>query len=55
MEPLCQTQVPAGGHDASELVHQLDAQETKLLESEQKCRKVLTDLQKVGNQYSLVS
>ena len=48
MEPLCQTQIPAGGHDSSELLHRLEAQETKVLESEQRCRKLTTDLQKVS-------
>ena len=47
MEPLCQTQMPAGGHDSSELVNRLEIEETKLLESEQRCRKLLNDLQKV--------
>ena len=47
MEPLCQTQMPAGGHDSSELLQRLEAQETKVLESEQRCRKALSDLQKV--------
>ncbi|CAF0801316.1 unnamed protein product [Adineta steineri] len=46
MEPLCQTQMPAGGHDSSELLIRLEAQETKVLESEQRCRKILNDLQK---------
>jgi hypothetical protein len=49
MEPLCQTQMPAGGHDSSELLGQLEAQETKVLECEQRCRKILSDLQKVGH------
>lgn len=48
MEPLCQTQVPAGGHDSSELLHRLETQETKLLESDQRCRKISHDLQKVN-------
>lgn len=48
MEPLCQTQVPTGGHDSSELLNQLETQEAKLLESEQRCRKTLSDLQKVN-------
>lgn len=48
MEPLCQTQMPAGGHDSSELLNRLETQETKVLESEQRCRKVLNDLQKVN-------
>ena len=48
MEPLCQTQIPAGGHDSSELLHRLETQETKLLESDQRCRKISHDLQKVN-------
>jgi hypothetical protein len=51
MEPLCQTQVPTGGHDSSELLNRLDAQETKVLECEQRCRKILNDLQKVNTQF----
>lgn len=47
MEPLCQTQIPAGGHDSSELLNRIENQETKILESEQRCRKLLNDLQKV--------
>ena len=47
MEPLCQTQVPPGGHDSSELLNRLEMQETKVLECEQRCRKVTNDLQKV--------
>ncbi|CAF1492953.1 unnamed protein product [Adineta ricciae] len=46
MEPLCQTQMPSGGHDSSELLSRLEAQETKVLECEQRCRKTLSDLQK---------
>lgn len=49
MEPLCQTQMPAGGHDSSELLNRLETQETKLLECEQRHRKTLNDLQKVKN------
>ena len=51
MEPLCQTQIPAGGHDSSELLSRLDTQETKIFESEQRCRKVLHDLQKVNENF----
>jgi hypothetical protein len=47
MEPLCQTQIPGSGHDSSELLNRLETQETKILECEQRCRKVLNDLQKV--------
>ena len=47
MEPLCQTQMPAGGHDSSELLQRLEVQETKVLESEQRSRKALSDFQKV--------
>ncbi|CAF1079184.1 unnamed protein product [Rotaria sordida] len=46
MEPLCQTQVPSGGQDSSELLNQLETQETKIFECEQRCRKALNDLQK---------
>ncbi|CAF1303681.1 unnamed protein product [Adineta ricciae] len=46
MEPLCQTQMPSGGHDTSELLSRLETQETKVLECEQRCRKTLSDLQK---------
>ncbi|CAF1537699.1 unnamed protein product [Rotaria magnacalcarata] len=46
MEPLCQTQLPSSSHDSSDLLNQLDAQETKILECEQRCRKALSDLQK---------
>jgi hypothetical protein len=53
MEPLCQTQIPAGGQDSSELLNRLEAQETKVLECEQRCRKVLNDLQKV-NRYLFI-
>lgn len=55
MEPLCQTQMPAGGHDASELLSRLEAQETKVLECEQRCRKTLSDLQKVEKTFKLLS
>ncbi len=48
MEPLCQTQIPVGGHDSNELLNRLETQETKILESEQRCRKILNDLQKVN-------
>jgi len=51
MEPLCQTQIPAGGHDSSELLNRLEIQETKILECEQRCRKVLNDLQKVNQRF----
>ncbi len=51
MEPLCQTQVPAGGYDSSELINRLEAQETKVLECEQRCRKTLSDLQKVNRSW----
>lgn len=47
MEPLCQTQLPAGGQDTSELLQKLECQEGKVLEAEQRCRKALSDLQKV--------
>lgn len=47
MEPLCQTQMPADGQNASELLHQIETQETKVLEAEQRCRKLTNDLQKV--------
>ena len=47
VEPLCQTQIPAGGHDSSELLQKLECQEGKLLDSEQRCRMALNDLQKV--------
>jgi hypothetical protein len=53
MEPLCQTQVPTGGYDSSELFNRLEAQETKVLECEQRCRKVLNDLQKVNKSLSI--
>lgn len=46
MEPLCQTQMPAGGQDSSELLQRLENHETKILETEQRCRKAQTDLQK---------
>jgi hypothetical protein len=48
MEPLCQTQMPSGGHDSSELLIRIDAQETKILEYEQNYRKSSYDLQKVN-------
>jgi hypothetical protein len=51
MEPLCQTQMPAGGHDSSELLNQLETQEAKILECEQRCRKTLSDLQKVKKRF----
>jgi hypothetical protein len=54
MEPLCQTQVPAGGHDSSELLIRLETQETKVFECEQRCRKVLNDLQKVNKYFSIL-
>ncbi len=56
MEPLCQTQVPTGGHDSSELLNRLEIQETKLFECEQRCRKILNDLQKVKkkNDFSII-
>ena len=47
MEPLCQTQMPADGQHTSELLHQIETQETKVLEAEQRCRKLTNDLQKV--------
>ncbi len=53
MEPLCQTQAPPGGHDTLELLNRLETQETKVLESEQRCRKAVNDLQKVDNSLSL--
>jgi len=46
MEPLCQTQISTDGHDSSELLNRLETQETKILECEQRCRKILNDLQK---------
>ncbi|CAF3034059.1 unnamed protein product [Rotaria sp. Silwood2] len=46
MEPLCQTQVPCGGQDSSELLNQIETQEAKILDCEQRCRKTLHDLQK---------
>ncbi|CAF2882321.1 unnamed protein product [Rotaria sp. Silwood2] len=46
MEPLCQTQVPSGGQDSSELLNQIETQEAKILDCEQRCRKTLHDLQK---------
>ncbi|CAF1003637.1 unnamed protein product [Rotaria sordida] len=54
MEPLCQTQVPSGGQDSSELLNQLETQETKILECEQRCRKALNDLQKVNEYYYIL-
>ena len=53
MEPLCQTQIPPGGHDSSELLSRLETQETKILECEQRCRKVASDLQKVNELFHL--
>ena len=47
MEPLCQTQMPTGGHETAELLQKLENQEGKLLDAEQRCRKTLADLQKV--------
>ncbi len=49
LEPLYQTQVPISNHDSSELLNRLEIQETKVLECEQRCRKVSNDLQKVNN------
>jgi hypothetical protein len=54
MEPLCQTQMPAGGHDSSELLIRLEAQETKILDCEQRCRKTLSDLQKVNKYFCIL-
>ncbi len=48
MEPLCQTQISGGNHDSSELLSRIDAQETKILECEQRSRKLTNDLQKVN-------
>jgi hypothetical protein len=51
MEPLCQTQMPTGGQDSSEMLDRLETQETKLFECEQRCRTALNDLQKVNQHF----